>query len=162
MAKKKARILNKPGPTKRSVGQSATPTLKMVRLLESSSKLRIESGEFPKGFEIGMNIQLKNAENGEGERVVSLISLKAKGEATGTEILITASYELAYSTPPMSDEQIEGFQKTVAADAWPYLAEFLRSISGRMMIAPIHLPPLDSRDISTAKAARKKRRTGKG
>ena len=124
-----------------------TLELKLVRLVESKANLAIAGRQFPRNASVIAGVEGANpkaVENGFELRVRVTADITGTADDNkGSRLEILCRYEVISIAPrePTKDE-VKRNAFAAAHIAWPYLREFVSSVSSRMGALPVVLPLL--------------------
>jgi len=125
-------------------------TLKHIRLLSAECRLDIVDGSVPATAETRTEASLKLSPEGTSILVNTKVSLasdpagKKDSAKDSSAVSLSVTYQCVYSIVKADVEGLLKHAEMICGNgifvSWPYIREMVRSLTGRMEIAPFSLP----------------------
>jgi preprotein translocase subunit SecB len=168
MAKKKAAktaVAPLPGKLSKAEKQLLPKLhLKGIRLIGVNSVVSIRKNEHPTEASIKTSATVGGADDPSVIFVEILLDVDAKAPSGGDDcstLKLVAHYQCIYNVAKGERDRLASFAETIAdvgvRVAWPYLREFVHSLTIRMGLSPITLPLIGMDEEAAGKPAPRKK-----
>ena len=150
-------VKERSAPSEEALAREVSRVAKLsgVRLISCSAENKIlENMGLPKSAQIQFSAETEQV-HGDKPRIQYVIALSVVGKSEDDPpkecLLIKATFQLVYALREdleLSKEHVLTFLRhAVFDDVWPYLGEFVHSITGRMGLPTFRIPRFEDRDI---------------